>query len=908
MRKLSIAAVILLILGALITFALMNLGSLVNRNKDYILAQAEQALGRKVAVDDIGVTLWGGIGVRLKNFALADDRAFSREDFIRAADLQVNVELLPLLRKEVRVKRLILHDPVISVIRDKKGNLNFASIGQPGREPGTKPPAAAPPASPTALPLLVSLVDVADGEVRYLDKKEGVALRVSQIDLKVEDLGFDRPVSINLAAAVLAEKQNVRLRGQVGPLGPTVDVTALPLDATIEIDSLRTDELQRQLPQIKRWIPPGLRLSGPLQAKATVAGKGRALTLSGVELSAAVFGADKPNIKLTGRLGPLKPTRKDLALNGDLTLDPVSFAHLTRFPPLAAALPKEVKGEGPLSLSVHAEGTLDKLAVTAKMDATSSTLGFGDSFVKPQGVPLRLAADVRITEARIEVKKASAKLHTLDLEGSGTITRARTPTVRLSVDSSRADLAGWEKILPLPPGYDLAGRVEVHARITGTMKKRGIPQIKGSLALTGLRATLPQIPQPLTAKSATVTFTGRGAALAETPLRVGKSRMRLAARVESFTPLAVTHQLAAPELWLADFRQGNGTTKRPEVLRDATSGGRAWTKHGSLAYRGKFSSARGTVSDVNYTDLRALVSMAGQVVTIDRFSLRALNGTLQGQGRYDLRKSPPRFTLTSQVRGMNLAELFRYAAPATPQHVRGGVNLDLKLAGSGNQWQDIQRSLTGQGQAEVVKGAILDVNIAQSALTGLTGVPGLSLFISPKIRSKYPALFGTRNTEFGELKGSVNIRGGKVHLDNLLIAAADWAVGGKGWMTLDQMLNLRGQLVLSRQLSTDLTRDVKLLKYLADRQGRVAIPFTLAGTLPGVTPQPDVDYVARLVQRGLLQQGVEGLTKGLFKKPSPPQQAPQQEQAPPPPAQTTQPPKEKPEEQLLKGLKGIFGR
>ncbi len=130
-RKLTIAAVILLILGALVAFAVLNLGRLVKSNKDYILAQAEQALGRKVAVEDIGVTVWGGIGIRLKNFALADDRAFSKKDALRAADLQVNVEFFPLLWKEVRVTRLILRKPVIRLIRNKKGTLNFASLGPP---------------------------------------------------------------------------------------------------------------------------------------------------------------------------------------------------------------------------------------------------------------------------------------------------------------------------------------------------------------------------------------------------------------------------------------------------------------------------------------------------------------------------------------------------------------------------------------------------------------------------------------------------------------------------------------------------------------------------------------------------------------------------------------------------------
>ena len=911
MRKLAIAAVILLILSALVAFALLNLERLVNRNKDYILAQAEQALGRKVAVEDIGVTVWGGIGVRLKNFALADDRAFSPRDFVRAADLQVNVELLPLLRKELRVKRLILHQPVITVIRDKKGKFNFASLGGPDRQEGQKETARTPsPAATVPLPLLVSLVDVAEGEVRYVDRKDGIDLRVSHIDLTVEDLGFDRPVSVKLSAAILAERQNIKINGRVGPFPSTLDYSAVPLEGKIEISSLNIGDLQRMFPQIKQYLPRGLGLSGPLQAKTRVSGSLKALTLSEVEISAAVFGADKPNLQLTGGAGPLDKSLKDLSMKGNVTLGPVALANLRRFAPLKEILPRDLRADGPLSLSAHVDGTLEDLALTGKLEATASAISLGDRFHKPKGVPFLLSTEARVTKKKIALQKANIKLHTLKLTGTGAITRGKTPVLRLALDSSRTDLAGWEKIVPLVQGYDLSGGAELHARIKGLMKKDRIPDITGSLTLTGLRAQLPQLPHPVTAKRATITFAGQRATLGETILQLGKSEIRLAAQVERLTPLTLTYRLSAPELWMADLREGTGSSKRPEVMRDVKSDGRAGIKKGSLSYQGKISSARGTIAGVDYTDLKARISMAGQVATIESFRLRAYNGTLQGQGRYDLRKTPPRFTLTSQVRGMELAQFFRSTSATAPKYIRGGVNLDLKLAGSGNRWEDIQRALTGQGQAEVLNGALLDVNIAEGALTGLTGVPGLSLFISPNTRSKYPAIFGTRNTEFGQLKGSMNIRGGKIHLDNLLIAAADWAVRGKGWVTLDQALNLRAQLVLSEQLSTDLMRDMKLLKYLADRQGRLAIPFSLAGTLPGITPRPDLDHVARLVQRGLVGQGIEELTKGIFKRPSPPsQQTPQKEQESTSPPKTTEPKKEKkPEEELLERLKGIFGR
>src|SRR5919109_4004027 len=128
MRKLVITGGVLLVLLVLIGFAVVNLNALVNRNRDYLIAQAQEALGRNVEVADIGVTLWGGIGIRLKEFSLADDPSFSRESFIRAADLQVNVKFLPLLKKELEIDELVLRRPVINIIRNEKGQFNFSTI------------------------------------------------------------------------------------------------------------------------------------------------------------------------------------------------------------------------------------------------------------------------------------------------------------------------------------------------------------------------------------------------------------------------------------------------------------------------------------------------------------------------------------------------------------------------------------------------------------------------------------------------------------------------------------------------------------------------------------------------------------------------------------------------------------
>jgi hypothetical protein len=128
-------------------------------------------------------------------------------------------------------------------------------------------------------------------------------------------------------------------------------------------------------------------------------------------------------------------------------------------------------------------------------------------------------------------------------------------------------------------------------------------------------------------------------------------------------------------------------------------------------------------------------------------------------------------------------------------------------------------------------------------------------------------------------------------------------------MGLDQSLDMRTVVLLSRELSTDLIADVKGLRYLANKEGRLEIPVALTGTLPRVTPQPDLAYVSRLLQRRLIGEGIEEVTKGLQKPKSPPaEQSPPSGQGSTPPAAPAKPPEKTPEEELLKGLKDLFRR
>ena len=139
MRKIIITLGILFVLFIIIAgLAVLNLNFFINSNKGYFLSQIEESIGRKITVGEINTGFREGLGIRLKNFSVADDKSFSDGEFIRALDIQINVEFIPLLSKKINITKLILNKPVINVIEDNKGKYNFETFGADNKSENRK--------------------------------------------------------------------------------------------------------------------------------------------------------------------------------------------------------------------------------------------------------------------------------------------------------------------------------------------------------------------------------------------------------------------------------------------------------------------------------------------------------------------------------------------------------------------------------------------------------------------------------------------------------------------------------------------------------------------------------------------------------------------------------------------------
>ena len=91
--------------------------------KNFFLQQLEQSIGRKIDVHRIKLVLFPGIRLELTQVAIHDRN--SDDVLLSAKKLELVLRLLPLLRKQVVGKRLLIEEPALTLRRDRSGRWNI---------------------------------------------------------------------------------------------------------------------------------------------------------------------------------------------------------------------------------------------------------------------------------------------------------------------------------------------------------------------------------------------------------------------------------------------------------------------------------------------------------------------------------------------------------------------------------------------------------------------------------------------------------------------------------------------------------------------------------------------------------------------------------------------------------------
>src|SRR5271169_5885798 len=133
----------------------------VNQFRPTIEEKASVALGRKVTLGNLSLSLIGG-SLSAENLSVGDDPKFSTSPFLTAKSLKVGVEILPLIfSKSLNVTGVTIVEPQVTLLQNPAGQWNYSTFG--GAQ-NTKPAGAASNSAPGS-DVSVGKLDLKNGRI-----------------------------------------------------------------------------------------------------------------------------------------------------------------------------------------------------------------------------------------------------------------------------------------------------------------------------------------------------------------------------------------------------------------------------------------------------------------------------------------------------------------------------------------------------------------------------------------------------------------------------------------------------------------------------------------------------------------------------------------------------------------------
>ncbi len=252
------------LLFALITFIVLALLAVpffidVNDYKPEISKAVYDATGRNMQIEHIQLSAFPWVGVTLKNVQLENAPGFQHQHMLTIDTIDVQLELIPLLSKQIEVKRFLLDTPKIWLEQRGDASNNWQDL-QGSTSPKTtttqstistnkpKPSTSSKLSSPIALN--ADLLQLKNGQVIW-SNATNENLVISDIQLSIKDLQLTKPIQVALSAKL--DKNPFKLDAEVGPIGDfnALDIKKLPVRLQFETQGFSLSPLSAWLPQLE---------------------------------------------------------------------------------------------------------------------------------------------------------------------------------------------------------------------------------------------------------------------------------------------------------------------------------------------------------------------------------------------------------------------------------------------------------------------------------------------------------------------------------------------------------------------------------------------------------------------------------------------------------------------------------
>jgi len=252
-----------------------------NDYRDEISAAVKKHTGRELLIEgEIKLSLFPWLGVRLGAMQLSNAEGFGPAPFARIGEADVRVKLLPLLRREVEMEKIVLHGLEANLGRRADGSTNWDDlVGAPGAAapvPREKTAPAAPSDPSTALAgLALGGLELRDAKVVWDDAQAGARYAIEHLHLEISAIRLNEPFDIALEFDV--DSSQPQLRGHFR-FASRVALDLQGQKYRLDAATLAAD--------VQSALIPGGRASARLQADVQADLKAQTAGIAGLRLEA----------------------------------------------------------------------------------------------------------------------------------------------------------------------------------------------------------------------------------------------------------------------------------------------------------------------------------------------------------------------------------------------------------------------------------------------------------------------------------------------------------------------------------------------------------------------------------------------------------------------------------------------
>ena len=642
------AIVVLLLLVSVVAKIILTKEKLLS----LLVPEIEQALNRKVEIDDISLSIFGGLGVDIKGMRIFNPPEFAEEEFLKFDQLLVRVKFWPLLRKRIEVKKLILKSPLINLEKNREGVSNFDDLLK-GGEGGF------------FLPVAFDQMEIKDGKIIYLDSKDKKRIVLHKFEERAKLSLDEKMENIRATGKISVEQIELDLPQYKGKLPPLTFSLEHDLNLNMPGDSLNIDVL-------KIWI-----------AKVSLDLKGKVEKLST---------APQMNLEISSNEIPLKDVLASLPKEESSPLN-------------------QLKTSGKMKLSASLKGEIK----TDTLPQIQGKIFFRDVKVDFAQVPQSFKmpyGEINFNNRSASLFSSKAKLGEAPLEFKAVVDDFEDPHLTSEL-KMKFDLALLGEFKKLPEGMSLKGETEIDAKAYGKIKKLHQMNLSGRVNLKDAEATTPALKVPVKNLNANLSFKGEDVNISHLILSLGKSSFDFQGRIYGAIPYFLFEGREKPVL---NFSLNSPLMDLDEIFPVAQEAETEGTKDISsdtillpgINVKGQISIQKAIFRKIEFTNLSAGLDVTDGILRIENVASNVYTGTVGGKVVCDLNdinnlKFNTDFT-ASQIEANDFLSRFT----AIHDHLFGKLNLTASFSGTGNRVEDIQRSLTASGTATITDGRLVN--------------------------------------------------------------------------------------------------------------------------------------------------------------------------------------------------------